>query len=189
MPRFLIPILLLPVLVSCVGTQEPEELSSWKARGDTLVAHTFDTLRNTLLRAVGEKGFPGAVDFCNTRAIALTHTFTEEGTLIKRTSGRLRNPQNAPDTMETRILSMWEDQKKNNLPLADILFRNKEKVHYFKPILIQSMCLNCHGQKNAEIKPDTWEILQQKYPGDSAFGYKEGDLRGAWHISFAEPKK
>jgi hypothetical protein len=47
------------------------------------------------------------------------------------------------------------------------------------------MCLNCHGDKITQIKPDTWKTLQEKYPADLAFDYKEGELRGIWHLVFS----
>ena len=35
-----------------------------------------------------------------------------------------------------------------------------------------------------DIKPDVWQALQKVYPADSAYGYREGDLRGMWHLVF-----
>lgn len=53
---------------------------------------------------------------------------------------------------------------------------------------MQGLCLSCHGEKYTEIKADVLEVIQQKYPGDLAFNYKEGDLRGVWHLVYKAKK-
>ncbi len=158
-------------------------------KGDSVVTRSFDTLRKTLLRTIGEKGFAGAVGFCKEQALPLTNTYGNEGISIKRTSSRLRNPANAPDSLEARILSQLQSLKNKNLPLIDFLVPDDNGYHYFKPIVIQAMCLNCHGDRSTQIKTDTWNAIAQQYPADSAFNYKEGDLRGIWHVTFPVLKK
>ena len=182
-------LILITALSYCTTKKQPGDLSAWKIKGDSVVTRSFDTLRNTLLNAIGEKGFAGAVGFCNERALPLTNTYSSEGISIKRTSDRLRNPANAPDSLEARILSQLRSLKEKNLPLIDFVVSNDIGYHYFKPIVIQAMCLNCHGDKVKQIKPATWDAIIQKYPSDSAFNYKESDWRGIWHITFARPKK
>ncbi len=190
MRKLTFPILiLLTALSDCTTKKQPEDLSAWKIKGDSVVTRSFDTLRNTLLRTIGEKGFAGAVGFCKEQALPLTNTYGNEEVSIKRTSNRLRNPANAPDSLEARILSQLQSLKNKNLPLIDFIVPNNTGYHYFKPIVIQAMCLNCHGDRSTQIKPGTWDAIVQQYPADSAFNYKEGDLRGIWHITFPARKK
>jgi hypothetical protein len=187
---FLVAVAISIMLFSCKEKNQAEDLAKWQLKGDSLITRTFDTLRNTLLRAVGEKGFPGAVEFCNTKALHLTEIYSNEGVSIKRTSDKLRNPSNAPDSMEQRILVAYLELQNDKHEIKPVLEKDvRGNYHYFKPILLQAMCLNCHGDKASQIKPDTWESIQQKYPVDSAFNYNEGDLRGIWHISFSHSKK
>jgi hypothetical protein len=47
-------------------------------------------------------------------------------------------------------------------------------------------CLNCHGNAEKDIATKTLEVIMQKYPNDLAIGYKEGDFRGLWKITFPE---
>ncbi len=47
-------------------------------------------------------------------------------------------------------------------------------------------CLKCHGLPGKDIDANTLALLQKKYPEDKATGYKLGDLRGAWKISFSK---
>lgn len=180
---------LLTFLVSCKESKDKKEFIDWKNKGDSLTVQTFDTLRNTLLKAISERGIPGAVDFCNTSALDLTKTYTGAGIQIKRTSDKIRNSVNTPDEMEKDVIKTYLEQKKENKQLTAIVKQDsKGSHHYFKPILIQAMCLNCHGEKETQIKPDTWDMIQKKYPNDAAFNYKDGDLRGVWHIIFTEMK-
>lgn len=171
---------------SCTENKTTEDAVVWKSKGDSLVTKTFDTLRNTLTKAIGEKGFAGAVEFCTTQALELTNSFTSEGITIKRSSDKLRNPANAPDSIEQRILSAFLQLKKEDGEIKPVLEKDAAgNHHYFKPIILQAMCLNCHGDKTTQIKPDVWNVIQQKYPADAAFDYKEGDLRGLWHVMFS----
>jgi len=176
--------------ISCHTKTRQVEIKNeqkWMSRGDSLVARTFDTLRNTLLRTISEKGFAGAVSFCNTEALNLTSTDRKEGVLIKRTSDRLRNPANTPDKVELEIITAYIQERIKKQDLKPVLKKDEAgNHHYFRPILVQAMCLNCHGEKLIQIKPDTWEVIRQHYPADAAFDYKEGDLRGIWHVVFAK---
>ncbi len=178
---------LMTVFFSCKQSKDKEEFTDWKSKGDSLTAQTFDTLRKTLQKAISESGLPGAVEFCNTAALDLTKTYTDEAIQIKRTSDKIRNPVNTSDEMEKDVIKAYLEQKKENKQLTAILKQDsKGNHHYFKPILIQAMCLNCHGAKETQIKPDTWDMIQKKYPKDAAFDYKEGDIRGIWHLVFSK---
>jgi hypothetical protein len=51
------------------------------------------------------------------------------------------------------------------------------------------MCLNCHGTPGKHIQDATLTKIQQLYPEDRAVNFKEGDLRGLWHIIFNVQKE
>ncbi|MFO0793359.1 MAG: methyl-accepting chemotaxis protein [Candidatus Brocadiaceae bacterium] len=101
--------------------------------------------------------------------------FTQEtGYILKQTSLKLRNPDNAPDELERRILKMFEDDKKIKE------YWEIEKVHqdkyfrYMYPLVIEDTCMKCHGDK------DKIPIfIKVEYKQDTATGYKLGDIRGA----------
>lgn len=50
------------------------------------------------------------------------------------------------------------------------------------------MCLQCHGNPNAEIKPETYTALKALYPNDKATGYDVDQVRGIWSISFEKTR-
>lgn len=185
-------LLLFPALLtlfSCKQQAAPEDPPYFTRKGDSLVTQTFDTLRNTLLRTVAQKGFDGAVEFCSTEALKLTAVYASEGIRIKRTSDQLRNPANAPDTMEQRLLAAYRKWKTEKKELPVITEKDMAgNYHYFKPILMQTMCLNCHGEKDKQVTAAAWKMIRDKYPADAAFNYKEGDWRGIWHIQFSTAK-
>ena len=176
------------ILAACNAKKEkkisqPE--GEWVSKADSIVAETFDTLRNTLLKTIREKGFDGAIAFCNTGALPLTNTYARDGIFVKRTSDRLRNTANAPDTTEQRILEYYRKLKGQQGTLKPISEQDAEgNFHYYKPIIVQEMCLNCHGDKTTAISPATMAAIQKLYPSDSAFNYKVGDLRGLWHVRY-----
>ena len=178
------------MFVSCGGGKNIMPDDQVKTQGEKVIAQTFDTLRSTLLNEIRNYGFAGAVEFCNTNALTLTNTYASENIFVKRTSGKLRNMANASDSMEQRILALYWSLKSNGKELKPVI--EKDDVgnqHYFKPIIIQAMCLNCHGDKNTQIQPATWQTIQLKYPSDAAWDYEEGDLRGIWHVKFMAAKK
>lgn len=160
------------------------DLSSIEKEADDLVTKTFDTLKKTLVTTISEKGVAGAVEVCNISAISLTGLYTKNGISIKRATDRPRNQNNLADSTEQRIISLLSQIKNSNKQLSPILEKDLKGVfHYYKPIIIQGMCLSCHGKRSEQIQDDTWKMIASKYPVDSAFNYSEGDLRGIWHVS------
>lgn len=148
-------------------------------QGDRLISMTFDTLRNSLLAAIGEQGFPYAISFCNEKAYSLTTLYAADSITIRRASDRFRNPQNQPDSLETEVLKVFSTKGP-----SPQLIRTTHEVHYIKPIIMQGMCLNCHGVPNDNIKAETLAAIREQYPEDRAIHYAENDLRGIWHLTF-----
>ena len=146
--------------------------------GNRIVAATFDTLRQSLLSAIGTQGMEQAIVFCNVNAYPLTNSFADSVT-VKRTSLRVRNANNLPDSLEQSVLQEFGGAK----PGVKII-RIPGEINYFKPIMLQAMCLNCHGIPNKEIQTSTMRKIIELYPNDRATNFKEGDLRGVWHITF-----
>lgn len=186
-------ILSLLLVISCRNDQlilSVQEQQTYLAKGDSLTKITFDTLRNTLLRKILSDGVAGAVKFCHTEAEPLSTIYANEGVDISRISNRFRNPSNKPDSMSVAILQkMQEAMEKGDRPLAQVLKDQQGNVHYFKPIIMQAMCLNCHGTVPGQVQPDVLKVIDSLYPGDLARQYSDGELRGAWHVQFKKRPK
>jgi hypothetical protein len=186
-------LLTLIIIFSC-NSDKPlfteQEQQAYIKRGDSLSKLTFDTLRNTLMRKILSDGVPGAVRFCRLSAGDLTATYTNEDVDITRTSMRYRNISNKPDSLSLTILEKMQAEKDRGAgPASLVLKDDKGVVHFYKPILMQAMCLNCHGSVPGQVQPDVLGVIDSLYPGDLARQYKEGELRGAWHIRFGEKHK
>lgn len=179
------------VFLDCSTSKEEREKATllhdsvYIFEGNRIVALTFDTLRTSLQTAIGTFGIEGAISFCHEKASTLTSTY-EDTVMIRRTSLRFRNPGNKPDSIELVVLNEMDIQVKSGNALSPKIVRNVNNgdVHFFKPILLQPMCLNCHGVPTEQIKDVTLARIHQLYPNDQAVNYKQGDLRGAWHIVF-----
>jgi hypothetical protein len=185
---------LIPLVVNCNTKQEGRETSTTKKtiadsvymqRGNQIVSVTFDTLRSSLLSAISSHGIDGAISFCNENAYPITGIYADS-VVIRRTSLRVRNLNNKPDSLELLTLNEMEAlMRSSKVPTAKVVRQHsREEIHYFKPILLQAMCLNCHGTPGVQIQNLTQKKITELYPDDQAVNFKEGDLRGVWHIIF-----
>lgn len=181
------------VVISCSRNQpenktaekEPIPDSVYMKKGNEIVALTFDTLRNSLLNAISTQGIEGAISFCNEKAYPLTNIYADSIT-IRRTALRYRNPENKPDSVERTVLDELNAAILSAGKPSPKIIRNSttHEIHFFRPIILQPMCLNCHGEPGKQIQPATLARIGQLYPEDQAVNFKEGDLRGVWHIVF-----
>ena len=190
--RIMLCCLLAVLLLACIEKQPVQQVAlkekEWPdslltASGDRIITRTFDTLRASLVSAIQSQGFPGAIEFCNVKAGALTSLYGDSVS-VRRTAIRFRNPANKPDSLEAQILQSWNRLMNDGQKLQPRMIRTGGQIHYFKPIITQGMCLNCHGSPKGQILPATAEAIRKHYPDDLAIDFQEGDLRGAWHLIF-----
>ena len=108
------------------------------------------------------------------------------GHRLKQTSLKVRNPSNAPDEWEEKILKLLESKDySKDVGYGELIEKDGKKIYrYMKPIYVEVACLQCHGEKE-KIRPAIKQYLEKRYPYDEAFGYKEGDLRGGISITMA----
>ena len=198
MKSILLFTLLIPLVMSCNTKKEGQDPSATKKtiadsvymqRGNQIVSLTFDTLRNSLLSAISSHGTDGAIRFCNENAYPITGIYADS-VVIRRTSLRVRNSNNKPDSLELLTLNEMEGLiRSSKVPTARVVRQaSRGEIHYFKPIILQAMCLNCHGTPGVQVKNLTQTKITELYPDDKAVTFKEGDLRGVWHIIFKEQK-
>lgn len=148
-------------------------------------AAAADQLSGTLIRhltaALDSAGPVGAIDFCSTEAPILTAGAVAgmEGLDIKRTSTRVRNPANAPDSLEAAALAYFEAQMASTgaLPQAWVQAEGEGALRYYRPLVVNELCVQCHGPLTA-LASDVVAKLGERYPTDQATGYLPGDFRG-----------
>lgn len=140
-----------------------------------------------LEQKVSQSGAAAAVPFCNefapkygklkmdTWAPKAVAELGAKSFKFRRISARNRNPKNAPNEAQARILENWE---KGTIKPA--FYEDAGKFYTMHPIKIsQPLCLGCHGSAT-DIDAKTAAEISKLYPQDKATGYRLGDLRGAF---------
>lgn len=175
----------LSVLVICSALLAAPPDPAAQAR--SAVAGLAEKLKALLGEELAKGGFEGAVHACSTSAQKVTREFAaQSGVDIRRVTLKHRNPANAPDAWERTQLEQWETALKSGKSLPDEVFAqvdvNGVKTHrLMKPIVIQGMCLSCHGSA-AQIPDPVKMQIARSYSKDLATGYKTGELRGAFSV-------
>jgi diguanylate cyclase len=98
-----------------------------------------------------------------------------DGTTIRNVSDDARNPDNKADRFEEQSIRYFLQNPKQKAKLETIEQNGQELFFYSAPIRVQGYCVSCHGTQE-EVLP----FVLKKY--DTAYGYKEGDIRGVTSI-------
>ena len=150
--------------------------------GRRAASELSDTLRGKLVESLKSGGPVEAMKVCSYQAqVIVREVFDRERVEVRRTSLKVRNPKNAPDAYERRILERMEEQaRQGELPreVFEAAEAGGKKVYrYARPITVGPPCLTCHGSPQ-EIPEEVRVLLKERYPADRATGYKAGDFRG-----------
>ncbi|MEO1053991.1 MAG: DUF3365 domain-containing protein [Bacteroidota bacterium] len=192
--KFLLPLIVI-ITISCSERSKTEEISEEELtqialeEGDRISTMAQKALGSQLKKAISEGGPVHAVRFCNTVAYPILDSLTTSMEVtIKRASLRTRNPKDAPNKVERKILAIYNNQIANQQtpkPVVEML--DGGRILYAKPIMLNNpLCLNCHGEVGTQISTDTHQLIEELYPEDNAIGHKLGDMRGIWSITFRE---
>ena len=170
------------------STEKSIDKEKYTKEGKKIAQATFKAFVGHIKQKSHEGGLPAVVAFCNENAMKLTDSMAHVyGVKIKRTSHKLRNPKNAPDTAEKEVLEEYLDRiKKGEKPSPVIEQDSIGNIHFYAPIFIKHDCLKCHGEPGKEIPEPIYQLIKEKYPQDQATGFKLGDLRGIWDITFPQ---
>jgi hypothetical protein len=134
----------------------------------------------TLMQKIEENGIENALEFCNINAIPITQSVADQHlTQIKRVSDRNRNPKNAANPEELKLISQYKKEIQAGKMLKPVVKNN----YLYTPIVTQSQCLKCHGTPGETIALPTAKKIKELYPKDLALGYKENEIRGLFLVS------
>jgi len=195
---FLLFILLFLAVVSCETKEQKQEESPMSAdnsvyleKGQHIASSTFASLSGKLQAAMKEGGVINAVDYCNFAAFPLVDSLAKAHQAdIRRTSLKVRNPENAPTSAERSILEKYTQSAQAGEALKPMVQQvDGQTVVFYAPIQINAFCLQCHGKLGDTLKEEDYDAIHKLYPDDQAVGYAEGDLRGIWSIRFKKDKK
>ncbi|MCF8246945.1 MAG: DUF3365 domain-containing protein [Saprospiraceae bacterium] len=166
----------------------PDEEKAYLEKGKAIAESTFAALSGKLATAMEEGGVEGAVQYCNLAAMPLVDSLSKaNNATIRRTSQKPRNPLDAPSEWEAEILAGFQQSTAKGekaMPRLKILDNNK--VAFAAPIILQPLCMKCHGTVGTDIAEADYAIIKKLYPKDEAVGYKPGELRGMWSIVFEQ---
>jgi len=187
----IISVCLLCSLPFGIAMAEQDDVKQRAAESKEVVQSFFKELKGELGKAMKAGGPLNAIEVCNKVAPGIAQTKSEEtGWEVGRTSLKTRNPNNAPDAWETKVLQQFEQRAadgENPAKMAhfEVVEQDGKKVFRFMkaigmPPLSKMPCLKCHGEN---IDPKVVAKLDELYPEDQARGYKPGMIRGAFTIT------
>jgi hypothetical protein len=170
----------------------PQREAAVRAEGAAAAKALMTTLQTNLVISMEEGGPVQAVEFCASRALALTDSVSEslgDGISIKRVSEMHRNPENAPDASEIEAIRYFEAALAENgrLPEDWVQETPAGELRYYRPMTIAPPCLNCHGNPDT-MDPRVREAIETAYPDDLATGYEAGDFRGLMRVTVSEER-
>ena len=176
--------LALPALL--LMTTVSDDLESYRIEGDQITDATQAILLRELTAAMQAGGPPNAVAYCNSRAQLIMDSVSEaRGVDIRRATDRTRNLRDAfADEREQKAFDRLKAMMAEGGSPQPMVDDEGRTIEYYRPILIKEPCLACHGTPGKTISDETMEVITEAYPNDLATGYKVGDLRGMWHLTF-----
>jgi hypothetical protein len=176
------------LLIFChLGLAMAEGIEDRTAAGRGVAMEFMSALKAELMRAMKAGGPAHAIHVCKRIAPEIAADKSKEtGWRVARTSLKVRNPANAPDAWERKVLESFEARRTQgenvkDLEHGEIVVENgKRSFRYMKAMQTRGICLRCHG---TNIDPTVTEALKKFYPHDRATGFKLGDIRGAFTIT------
>ena len=170
--RFIITATLAGMLLGCTqSTFDPE------SEGAALLLPFKQELKGALMSGM-QSGPVAAISACSMEAPDISGRLSVDGVAMGRSSHKLRNAENVAPEWATLLLEAYVAGKQDG-PVA--VEYSENRFGYVEPIMVQPMCLNCHG---AELRPDVAEAISERYPDDAATGFSEGDFRGVFWVEF-----
>ncbi|HAV87224.1 Tll0287-like domain-containing protein [Stutzerimonas balearica] len=135
----------------------------------------------TVKQAMASGGPTEAVKSCHLLAPVIASEHSREPWRVGRTALRLRNPDNAPDAWERKVLEQFEQRAAAGEPLEQLNHGEVigNEYRYMQAIGTGEPCLACHG---TAVKPELVSLISRYYPDDQARGFSQGDLRGAFTL-------
>lgn len=99
-------------------------------------------------------------------------------------SEKFRNPKHKPDDEAQAALKKFSDDSKLDGFWTKKTSGGIASYRYFRRITIEPSCTVCHGDESS--RPG---FIKSQYPADRAFGFKVGDLRGVYSVSWSESNR
>lgn len=159
-----------------------------KARG--AIKGLAENLRSTLVNALKSSGPVAAIEACQAAAPGIaSEQSAAHGATVARTALLVRNPANAPDAWERKVLESFAAKidagaNPDTVDFGEMVEEGGRKTfRYMKAIpMAAEPCMACHG---TELKPEIAAEIAKRYPQDKAVGFTPGKLRGAFTVKIS----
>jgi hypothetical protein len=173
------------VITGCHSNRVSNKLQpDYKRQGDSIAAASFNHIRTALQNSMAENGPAQSILFCKAKAMELTGKLSSDSVSIMRVAERFRNPVNHLQPADKSIWNQYKQAISKGDSVFPTIIVSDSVVEYYKPIILQPMCITCHGDSRKDIPGQVLHVIDSVYPGDLAKGFSPGDLRGMWHIRF-----
>lgn len=172
-------------LLAAAGVLAQDAEPAWVAQARSSAAELGGQLQQALQAAMREGGPVSGIEVCRLQAPAITEAVSGERIEVGRTALKIRNPGNAPDAWETRVLEQFkrrlaQGEAPERVETFAVRRDGKRRWgHWMRAIPTGPLCTACHGQS---LDPEVAEALDAAYPEDRARGFAPGDLRGAFSV-------
>jgi hypothetical protein len=157
-----------------------------RARAEGAAKDLGMQLRTALVARMEAEGPVAAIDFCHDQApIIAADVAQKHDVRIGRTGLRTRSPANAPAPWQQAVLDDFAAQAQTGTPPPQLRYASSEQLpagvalRYMQGIGTEAPCLVCHGETLAE---PVAQAIKARYPADTATGFREGQLRGAFWV-------
>ena len=158
--------LIVSASISCADNQSPN-LKEFEDNASLKIKVLATNLKKELSASMQAGGPVAAIKTCNIKAPEITAQLNSlDNVQIKRTSLRLRNPNNAADNWEQKILTSFEERLTTGTPIKDLVHSEKiisgdqTTLRVMRAIPMQPACVSCHGDKDTMNK-DLISALEQ----------------------------
>lgn len=162
-----------------------EEEARYLEVGQQIAQATFAAMSSRLQAALAEGGVARAAAYCNTAALPIADSMSAVyGAQIRRTSLKIRNPEDRPTQAEQVALDRYAALDTSNAELKpSVTLLDDQTIGFYAPIRVNGACLACHGELGSTMQESNYIHLKRLYPSDQAIGYADGDWRGLWSIT------
>lgn len=166
-----------PVRLPAQASAPPEEIVG---RAVAEIAR-LDALRSSLASTFRQTGAPADKQaftaVCAPVGRAMKEGAATYGWQARQIAVKYRNPANAADPEGDRVLRQFTRDTSLQAVVLRTTVNGVAGTRYLRRITVEPACLMCHGAKSSRPA-----FVATEYPGDRAYDFRAGDLRGAYSV-------
>lgn len=174
------------IATNALAEPSADQLKELDQKAQALTKQFGAELKAVLQATIKSSGPVEAIKVCKINAPEIAnHLSQQHNWEVGRTSHRVRNPSNTPDSWEQGVLTTWQEKMAAGTPIGELnashvfVQNGVATFRYMSAIPTGGVCLNCHGsQLSAPVK----QAILENYPKDQAVNFKLGELRGAFTL-------